>query len=277
MPLKSRIRFPDPEPKLNELTSGKMSSKFQKLVGKHVLVIGGTSGMGYAVAEASLASGAHVTLSSSNQSRIDEKVKNLQQSYPESKVQGFVCDLSRSSLKQDLEELFSKVGKLDHIVFTATEPPKMLAYDEITLEYWRDAGQMRLFAPFFVAQVGSKYLNPGPESSIVLTTGTSSEKPIAGWPVVASYAASLKGLTRNLALDLKPIRVNIVSPGFVETELWDHQPEEARKGLFEWIKTVTALEKIGYPDEIAEAFLWLMKDTNVTGSVAETNSGMKLV
>lgn len=275
MPLKSRIRFPDPE--LNKFDSAKMSPKYHKLVGKHVLIIGGTSGMGYAVAEASLASGAHVTLSSSNQNRVDERVKKLQQDYPDSKVQGLVCDLSRSSLKQDIEELFEKVGKLDHIVFTATEPPKMLTYDEITLEYWRDAGQMRLFAPFFVAQVGSKYLNPGPESSIVLTTGTSSEKPIAGWPVVASYAASLKGLTRNLALDLKPIRVNIVSPGFVETELWDHQPEEARKGLFEWVKTATALQKIGYPEEVAEAFLWLMKDTNVTGSVAETNSGMKLV
>ncbi|KAI2708482.1 hypothetical protein CBS147332_6543 [Penicillium roqueforti] len=254
-----------------------MKPTYQKLLHKHVLVIGGTSGMGYAVAEASLASGADVTISSSSETRVNERAKQLQRDYPSRRVQGFVCDLSQDTLKQDIEDLFQKVGKLDHIVFTATEPPKMFAYEEFTLEYWRNAGQMRLFAPFFVAQVGSKYLNPGLESSIVLTTGTSSEKPIAGWPVVASYAASLKGLTRNLALDLKPIRVNIVSPGFVETELWDHQDPEAKKGLFEWVKTVTALEKVGKPEEIAEAFLWLMKDTNVTGSVAETNSGMKLV
>jgi NAD(P)-dependent dehydrogenase (short-subunit alcohol dehydrogenase family) len=273
MPLKSRIQFPDPETH----PTSKMSPKYQKLLGKHVLIIGGTSGMGYAVAEASLASGANVTISSSNQTRINERVTRLQTEYPSQTVQGIICDLSRDTLKQDIEELFAKVGTLDHIVFTATEPPKMFTYEEITLEYWRNAGQMRLFAPFFVAQVGAKYLKPGLESSIVLTTGTSSEKPIAGWPVVASYAASLKGLTRNLALDLKPIRVNIVSPGFVETELWDNQEPEARKGLFEWTKTVTALQKIGQPEEVAEAFLWLMKDTNVTGSVAETNSGMKLV
>jgi NAD(P)-dependent dehydrogenase (short-subunit alcohol dehydrogenase family) len=274
MPLKSHIRFPDPGTQ-TDLT--KMKPTYRKLLNKHVLIIGGTSGMGYAVAEASLASGADVTISSSNQTRINERVKQLQTDYPSRRVQGFVCDLSRDTVKEDIEDLFKKVSKLDHIVFTATEPPKLFTYDEFTLEYWRNAGQMRLFAPFFVAQVGSKYLNPGLESSIVLTTGTSSEKPIAGWPVVASYAASLKGLTRNLALDLKPIRVNIVSPGFVETELWDHQDPEAKKGLFEWVKTATALEKIGKPEEIAEAFLWLMKDTNVTGSVAETNSGMKLV
>ncbi|OGE49838.1 hypothetical protein PENARI_c019G01274 [Penicillium arizonense] len=236
-----------------------MKPAYQKLLNKDVLIIGGTSGMGYAVAEASLASGADVTISSSNQTRINERVKQLQTDYPSRRVQGFVCDLSRDTLKEDIEDLFKKVGKLDHIVFTATEPPKLFRYDEFTLEYWRNAGQMRLFAPFFVAQVGSKYLNPGLESSIVLTTGTSSEKPIAGWPVVASYAASLKGLTRYLALDLKPIR-----PG-------------GKKGLFEWVKTATALEKIGKPEEIAESFLWFMKDTNVTGSVAETNSGMKLV
>jgi NAD(P)-dependent dehydrogenase (short-subunit alcohol dehydrogenase family) len=226
MPLKSHIQFPDPGTP-TDLT--KMKPAYQKLLNKDVLIIGGTSGMGYAVAEASLASGADVTISSSNQTRINERVKQLQTDYPSRRVQGFVCDLSRDTLKEDIEDLFKKVGKLDHIVFTATEPPKLFRYDEFTLEYWRNAGQMRLFAPFFVAQVGSKYLNPGLESSIVLTTGTSSEKPIAGWPVVASYAASLKGLTRYLALDLKPIRVNIVSPGFVETELWDHQDPEARR------------------------------------------------
>ncbi|KAH8434289.1 uncharacterized protein LDX57_011929 [Aspergillus melleus] len=250
--------------------------KYQKLLNKHVLVIGGTSGMGYAVAEASLASGAHVTISSSNQGRIDDRIKRLQSAYPNARVNGVVCDLAHDTLKADLIKLFEKVGKLDHIVFTATEPPKLIPYEDITLEYWRTAGQMRLFAPFFVAHIGAKYLTPSPESSIVLTTGTSSEKPIAGWPVVASYAASLKGLTRNLALDLKPIRVNIVSPGFVDTELWDHQAPEARDGLFDWIKGSVPLQKVGTPEEVAEAFLWLMKDTNVTGSVAETNAGMKL-
>src|SRR4051794_38965868 len=122
MPLKSHIRFPDPG---TPTDLPKMKPTYQKLLNKHVLIIGETSGMGYAVAEASLASGADVTISSSNQTRINERVKQLQTDYPSRRVQKFVCDLSRDTLKEDIEDLFKKVGKLDHIVFTAAEPPKL--------------------------------------------------------------------------------------------------------------------------------------------------------
>jgi NAD(P)-dependent dehydrogenase (short-subunit alcohol dehydrogenase family) len=71
-----------------------------------------------------------------------------------------------------------------------------------------------------VAKVGSKYLNPGPTSSIVLTSGLVADRPIPNWSIVASYCAGMHGMTRNLAIDLKPIRVNLVSPGLVDTNLW---------------------------------------------------------
>ncbi|KAL1963684.1 hypothetical protein VTN77DRAFT_7888 [Rasamsonia byssochlamydoides] len=259
-----------------------MSSKFQKLLGKHVLIIGGTSGIGYGVAEACLASGAQVTISSSSLTRVTDKVKQLQESYPSSTVSGYACDLSKPTLEADLTQLFEQVvssrgNKLDHIVFTACDQLELIPWRDISLDFFRSAGQMRLFAQFFVGKIGSRYLNPGPESSIVLTTGTSSEKPIPGWAMVASYAAGLKGLTRNLALDLRPIRVNIVSPGFVETELWQNMEAEKREPLFDWVRNTMPTAKVGTPEEVAEAYLWLMKDTNVTGSVACTNAGMKLV
>lgn len=95
-----------------------MASKYQKLHNKHVLVIGGTSGLGFGVAEASLASGAHVTVSSSNQSRVDSTVQNLKSSFPQATVAGHVCDLSKPTCEKDIEALFEKVGKVDHIVFT---------------------------------------------------------------------------------------------------------------------------------------------------------------
>lgn len=95
-----------------------MASKYQKLHNKHVLVIGGTSGLGFGVAEASLASGAHVTVSSSNQSRVDSTVQNLKSSFPEATIAGHVCDLSKPTCEKDIEALFAKVGKVDHIVFT---------------------------------------------------------------------------------------------------------------------------------------------------------------
>lgn len=95
-----------------------MASKYRKLQNKHVLVIGGTSGIGFAVAEGSLASRASVTVSSSNQSRVDSAVQKLKASFPQATVAGFTCDLSKPTVEQDVEALFGKVGKVDHIVYT---------------------------------------------------------------------------------------------------------------------------------------------------------------
>lgn len=95
-----------------------MASKYQKLLNKHVLVIGGTSGIGFAVAEASLASGAHVTVSSSSQSRVESTVQRLTSTFPLGTVAGFACDLSKPTVEHDIKALFEKVGKVDHIVFT---------------------------------------------------------------------------------------------------------------------------------------------------------------
>jgi len=104
---------------------------------------------------------------------------------------------------------------------------------EITFENIQRAGQVRFFAPLLVAKVGSKYLSPGPTSSIVLTSGTVAEHPVPNWSIVAGYAAGLHGMTRNLALDLKPIRVNLVSPGLVDTELWkDLMPGGVKEAEF---------------------------------------------
>jgi NAD(P)-dependent dehydrogenase (short-subunit alcohol dehydrogenase family) len=85
---------------------------------------------------------------------------------------------------------------------------------------------VRFVAPLLVAKVGSKYLNPGPASSIVLTAGIVADRPIPNWSIVASYCAGMHGMTRNLAIDLKPIRVNLVSPGLVDTNLWKDMSAE---------------------------------------------------
>ncbi|KAH6705148.1 hypothetical protein BKA61DRAFT_493110 [Leptodontidium sp. MPI-SDFR-AT-0119] len=253
------------------------TQKYNKLAGKHVLIIGGTSGIGYAVAEASIESGALVTISSSSSTRVTFSIASLKISYPSATVSGYACDLSTPSLETDIEALFEKTGKVDHIVYTAGDKLAQMPIDEITLEKIVKAGQIRFFAPLLVAKVGKKWLTPGPASSIVLTTGTVAERPVPNWSVVASYAAGLHGMTRNLALDLKPIRVNLVSPGAIDTELWRDFSEEQKQGMFKNIGKKVLTGHVGRPEEIAEAYLWLMKDSNVTGFVASSDAGSTLV
>jgi NAD(P)-dependent dehydrogenase (short-subunit alcohol dehydrogenase family) len=152
------------------------TQKYNKLAGKRVLVIGGSSGsyshphfymcsfwqiqgIGFAVAEASLESGASVTISSSSSSRVESAVEALRKSYPEGKVAGYSCDLSKPTLEQDIEALFKQTGKVDHIVFTAGDRLATIPLQEITLESIQRAGQIRFIAPLLLAKVGSRYLS----------------------------------------------------------------------------------------------------------------------
>jgi NAD(P)-dependent dehydrogenase (short-subunit alcohol dehydrogenase family) len=233
------------------------AQKYNKLAGKHVLVIGGTSGepdlifptlltqanlfniagIGYSVAEACLESSASVTISSSSPDRVSSSVASLKASYPSDsntpRVSGHVCDLSQPSVEKDIEKLFEACGQVDHIVFTAGDKLATIPLQDATYENIIRAGQVRFIAPLLVAKIGSRYLkNKTAESSIIFTAGSVAEKPMPGWSVVASFSAGLHGMARNLAIDLKPVRVNVVSPGAVDTELWKGMPEEAKKGMF---------------------------------------------
>ena len=152
------------------------------------------------------------------------------------------------SLEADIEALFQstcKDGKVDHIVVTAGDALATTSIHESTLESIQRAGQVRFFAPLLIAKVGIKFLNPGPSSSIILTSGTVAERPIPNWSVVASYAAGLHGMTRNLALDLAPVRVNLVSPGAVDTELWKDMSEDRKAAMFKGIAAKVPTGHVG--------------------------------
>ena len=87
----------------------------------------------------------------------------------------------------------------------------------------------------------------------------------------AAYGAGLYGMTRGLALDLAPRRVNCVSPGATITELWG--PKEMREKRAEMMKERMLLGKVGSPEEVAEVYVYLMRSWNATGSVVSSNGG----
>ena len=251
-----------------------------KLSGARVLIIGGTSGIGYSVAEASLESGASVILSSSQDSRVKSSIDKLVKTYPSAKdrVSGHACNLGVPAIEENIKQLFEESGKVDHVVFTAGDGLNLTPIGEATLQIIQQAGMVRFFAPLLVAKYASKYLSAGPTSSLTLTTGSVSQKPLPGWSIPASYASGLHAMTRNLAVDLAPIRVNVISPGAVETPLWDHQ---MTKEQFEGFKAEFTKKhptgQFGQPEDVAEAYLFAMKDKNCTGSVIDTNGGALLV
>ena len=257
------------------------STKYtSKLSSTRILIIGGTSGIGYSVAEATLESGAHVTISSSNPSRIDTALASLLKSYPsaQSRLAGHACDLSDpSTLEENVAALFAKCGELNHVIFTAGDTLPVMALEDANVEAVQKAGMVRFFAPIVVAKHAAKILPKSTASSITLTTGSVSERPIPNWAIIGSFATGLLGMTRGLALDLKPVRVNIVSPGAVITEMWDGPNKERFEKMKEGFKSKMTTGEIGKPEDVAEAYLYLLRDRNVSGSCISTNGGSLLM
>lgn len=206
-----------------------------KLHNKRILIVGGSSGIGYAVAEASLEFGAIVTIASSNPSRIEKAVQNLQTAYPSAKdrITGYACNLNdEATLEHNIIALLGNLPgdkKLNHVVFTAGESIPVTPLSETNVEKIRGAMTTRYIAPLILAKHLPPYIASSPDSSITLTTGVVTEKPIPNWSSIAGGRSAVLGLGKALALDLRPVRVNVVSVGAVETGTWDGLEGEARE------------------------------------------------
>lgn len=251
---------------------------YNKIAGKRVVIFGGTSGIGLAVAKATLYASGIVIVASSSPARIESTIQKLTSQFPGAQVSGHVCDLSLDTVEEEIEGVFDKIGgKVDHIVYSAGDPLPIMPLQDVSRENIIAAGQIRFISALLVAKIGSRYLTGGVASTITLTTTCVQEQPIPNWAITAGYAAAIGGITRNLAVDLKPVRVNAVAPGLVDTEMWDGLPADAREGLYAGHAAKYVTGRVTGPDNIAEAYMYLMKDHNITGRIIGTDSGSLLV
>ncbi|WP_405592566.1 SDR family oxidoreductase [Streptomyces sp. NBC_01092] len=237
------------------------------LRGQRIVVIGGTAGIGLAVAQAAAGEGAEVVVASRRQESVDAALKRL----PEG-AEGHVLDATD---EEAVRAFFGKVGAFDHLVFTAGESLLMESLAESDLGRARRFLDTRLWGAYTAVKHGAGSIRPG--GSVVLTTGTAARRPMPGTSVAASLCGAMESLTRALALELAPVRVNVVSPGVVRTELWRELPEAEREGLYTSSAASLPVGRVGAPEDVAEAYLYLMRGGYSTGSVVVVDGGGTLV
>lgn len=234
---------------------------------KRVVVLGGSSGIGLAVAQAAAREGAAVVIASSRQARVEEALRTLPQ-----RAEGHALDLSDETA---VRALFAQLGSFDHLVFTAGESLQLELLASTDVEVARRFFGLRYWGAFLAAKYGSRNIREG--GSVVFTSGIAGQRPRLGWSVAASICAAMEGLTRALAVELAPVRVNIVSPGLVRTPLWAGMQEAEREALYLRAAERLPVGHVGETDEIAEAYLYLMRQSYATGQVVVVDGGALLV
>ncbi|MFJ5837158.1 SDR family oxidoreductase [Streptomyces shenzhenensis] len=232
------------------------------LAGKHVVVIGGTSGIGLAIAEHALAAGARVTAASRNPERTAGTVPS-----------GIATEQADITSAASIESLLERVGTFDHLAISAGTTALGTVRE-------LDSGAARAFmdTKFWGAYEGVRAAADriAKDGSIVLIGGIASRKHGPGRPTMAAINAALEAFGKANAVDLAPVRVNVIAPGLVETPAFADVPEDVRRRLMTQYVASVPVARVGLPEDIASAAVFLMSNGYATGSVVDVDGGVQL-
>ena len=234
---------------------------------QRIVILGGTSGIGLAIAQRAAAEGATVIVASSRTERIDAALERLPAS-----AEGYTVDVRR---EKDVRDLFSRLGTFDHLAFTAGETLQIGPIADTDLEGARRALDVRLWGAYAAAKHAVERLRPA--GSIVLSSGIAAARPEPNWTVASSICGALDALTRALAVELAPIRVNAVAPGVVRSDLWREMSEQDRSAMYDSLSQALPVGRVGEVGDVAETFLYLMRSAYSSGTVVTVDGGSVLV
>jgi NAD(P)-dependent dehydrogenase (short-subunit alcohol dehydrogenase family) len=237
------------------------------LKNQRVVLLGGTSGIGLATAQAVQAAGGSVVVVSSRTQSVANALAVLGE-----RAEGHAVDLTDEAAVQ---RLFEQLGTFDHLVYSAGDSLQMGLLAETGIDAVRKAFDVRVFGAIAAVRHAVPHLRPG--GSVVLTGGVASLRPKKGWTVAASVCGAMDAFTRALAVELAPIRVNLVSPGFVRTPLWNNIAEAQREAMYAEVGAALPVGRVGEAHDIAQTYVYLMGNAYATGQVVVVDGGGVLV
>lgn len=235
-----------------------------KLDGSKVVVIGGASGVGFAVAAAAQEAGATVVVGSSQTPRIEAAAAKLGKG-----ARGLTVDVKDEA---SVAAFFDAIGPFDHLVFTAGDWGHMMgATSSLDVEASKARMEVRLWGAARAAKHAIRHI--AKDGSFTLTGGMLAHRPMPGAPLTTASAHTTEGLAMGLARDLAPIRVNAVCLGLITSE----QVQNMGEAMIRSFTANLPLPRGGTVEEAAEAYLYLMRATYVTGQVVRVDGGGSLV
>jgi NAD(P)-dependent dehydrogenase (short-subunit alcohol dehydrogenase family) len=232
-----------------------------------VVVLGGTSGIGLAVARHAAQTGASVTIASRNPLSVERALGELPAG-----VTGRAVDATSAA---EVAAFLEGVGEFDHFVFTAADALVGRPLADIRIEEAQSFFGLRFFHTLDAVRQVVPHLRAG--GSVTLTSGTAAFKGGAGWTLGAAVCGAMNAVVRSLAGELAPVRVNAVAPGVLRSPLWSSMGEEDREGMFAATGAALPLGRVAEPEDAAKAYVALMDQEYVTGTVAVVDGGTLVV
>ncbi len=226
---------------------------------KRVVVVGGSSGIGEAVARQAAAQGAQVTIASRSAQKLAAAAQAI------GGVRTAVLDSVDAAA---VEAFFAGQAAFDHIVVSAAVTP-IASVRDLSLADARGAMDSKFWGAYHVARA-AKLTERG---SLTLVSGYLADRPAAGAALQGAINAALESLARGLALELSPARVNTVSPGMIATPLWAGMDEASREAMYAGVAASVPAKVMGQPDDVANAVLYLLQTPFATGSTVRVDGG----
>ncbi|WP_175728388.1 SDR family oxidoreductase [Burkholderia ambifaria] len=229
------------------------------LHGKKVLVVGGSSGIGAAAAKAFAQRGAVVTIASRDPAGAGADVA------PDGHAHTEALDITDTAA---VDAFCARVGQFDHVVIsaakTATGPLRALPLAD---------AQAAMDSKFWGAYRIARSIDIAPGGSLTFVSGYLSVRPNASSVLQGAINAALEALARGLALELAPVRVNTVSPGLIATPLWDKLAPDARDAMYAGAAQRLPARRVGQPEDVANAIVYLATTPYATGSTVLIDGG----
>jgi NAD(P)-dependent dehydrogenase (short-subunit alcohol dehydrogenase family) len=239
------------------------------LGGQHVVVVGGKRAMGLGVARAARAAGARVTIASRRSAGMD-------QAHEPSDSEAFDHVALDMRDEASIKKAFEVIGPFDHLMVTAGPAiGSWGAFMDPDMQGVRDYLEGKFMGSWACARYATPYL--APTGTITFLTGGTGARAKLGLAAVTSTFAAVDSLAQSLALELAPIRVNTIRPGFIDTEFWDDLPPEQVEAIRNKVSETFPARRVGTIADVGHAAVFLMTNPYVTGTVLEVSGGELLV